>query len=120
MKNMSNYKRILKHLLEIPPSKEKICNLENVQSLHKALSCPTGANILVRNLPVVALYPKSIPYRSAEDLYTVTEGLSAVVLERFPELARTFPLADKNPPIVVLLFNAIVNVEFKLIETAFS
>ncbi|MDQ5956965.1 MAG: bifunctional folylpolyglutamate synthase/dihydrofolate synthase [Candidatus Rhabdochlamydia sp.] len=39
---MSNYKRILKQLLAIPPAKEKSCTLENVQSLHKILSCPTS------------------------------------------------------------------------------
>lgn len=42
MKNMSNYKKILKQFLEIPLSEEKICSLENMQSLHKALSCPTS------------------------------------------------------------------------------
>jgi dihydrofolate synthase / folylpolyglutamate synthase len=43
MKSMSDYKKTLKQLLEMPLSKEKSCTLENVQSLHKALSCPTRA-----------------------------------------------------------------------------
>ncbi|PWU15512.1 MAG: bifunctional folylpolyglutamate synthase/dihydrofolate synthase [Chlamydiae bacterium] len=42
MKNMSNYRKILKQLLEIPLAEEKICSLENMQSLHKALSCSTS------------------------------------------------------------------------------
>ena len=50
----------------------------------------------------------------------MTEGFSEVVLDVFPELARTFPLAETNPPTVVLLFRAIVPVEFKLMERAFN
>ena len=39
---MSNYKKILKQLLEVPLLREKPSTLENVQSLNKALSYPTS------------------------------------------------------------------------------
>jgi hypothetical protein len=38
------------------------CNVGEGVCIDKAISCPTGAKILVLNLEVVALYPKSIPY----------------------------------------------------------